>query len=118
MANVHVQTAATNLRQAVNDVRLKQKQLGDEISRIKRETDDRLREIRNEQAMLIAQSGSTDDAATKITNGARIDKLDAERQQVEQASQAQILELEKQVKDFEDQAFEIDGIARQLDRFV
>lgn len=118
MANVHIQTAATNLRQAVNDARLKQKQLSDEISNVKREMDDRLREIRNEQAVLVAQSSSTDDASTKLVNGARIDKLDAEQKQVEQNSRTRIMELEKEIQDFETQAVEIDGIARQLDGYV
>ena len=119
MANVHVQTAATNLRQGINDARIRQKQLHDEISRLEREAEAEIRQRERERLMLRSQGNDNEkDGGSRLQAGVRFDQIDVEEKQIRQGLEARRRELEAEIQQLEDQALQLDSVARQLDGMV
>ena len=119
MANQHLKTAATNLRQATNDLKNNIQQIQANANQQKREMEKRIESIKSEQAaMKPGIYSSTENSAGKAQLVVVNHKLDKERQDIEKIifdiqdrARKEIDYLNQQMREFDSLASRVDSAA-------
>jgi methyl-accepting chemotaxis protein len=106
MTNVHLQTAATNIRRASNDFKISMDKIQADANQQKRELEKRIDELKREQAVLDAKARSPQDPGSA-------EALIMSRKLAQEISQ-----LEKTIFNIQDQARkQIDQLNHQMNDF-
>jgi hypothetical protein len=115
MTNVHIKEAANNMRKAVNDVRILMQQTQAGANDRQREIEDRIGVIAQEKEQLQIRMRSGDSDATGAEHFMLVRKLDDEENKLRKEVADLQMNTAKQTQELDQQAYQFDDLAKQLD---